>query len=202
MPSLARVLIGSTCAGCGVLGPVVCGACERCLEHAPALPPPTDVDAWSALLRYDPAARVLLTGLKNGQRRDLVAWLADGLVRLVPAPPPAVLTWAPTAPARRRARGFDQAELLARSLARRWGLPCRGLLQRRPGPAQAGRGASERRAHPGFRAVRAVPPSVLVVDDVATTGATLGAAAQTLRQAGAAEVRAVVGALSLPRSRH
>jgi predicted amidophosphoribosyltransferase len=160
-----------------------------------------ELDGWLALLRYDPAARGLLTGLKNGNRRDLVAWLADGLVALAPAPAAAVVTWAPTSASRRRARGYDHAELLARALGRRWGLPCRGLLRRRPGPAQAGQPAGQRRAHVGFEAGREVPSSVLLVDDVATTGATLTAAARALRGAGAAEVWAAVGARALPGGR-
>jgi predicted amidophosphoribosyltransferase len=194
------VLLGSACAVCGAHGAVVCPSCAAALEPAPALPPPLEVDGWSALLRYDVAARALLTGLKNHHRRDLVGWVADGLVAALPPPPPAVVTWAPTGRDRRQARGFDQAELLARALARRWRLPCRGLLVRRPGPPQAGRGAADRRSHPGFRARPGAPGAVLVVDDVATTGATLTAAARALRAAGAEEVRAVVGARAMPRS--
>jgi predicted amidophosphoribosyltransferase len=143
---------------------------------------------------------VLLTGLKNGHRRDLVGWLADGLDALLPVPAADLVTWAPTAPGRRRQRGFDQAELLGRALARRWRLPCRPLLVRRPGPAQEGRSAAQRRAHPGFVATGAVPRRVLLVDDVATTGATLARAAGALRAAGAGEVHAVVGARAAPRS--
>ena len=165
------------------------------------LPAPLDLDGWSALLRYDDEARALLTGLKNGQRRDLVGWLADGLVAALPRPGPAVVTWAPTGAARRRARGFDQAELLARALARRWGLPCRGLLRRLPGPPQAGRTAAARRTNPRFEGPRRSAPVVLLVDDVATTGATLSAAARALRAAGTVEVRAVVAARAAPRSR-
>ena len=130
------------CVVCGGPRAVVCRSCAAGLVRAPALPPPLGLDGWSALLRYDGEARALVTGLKNGQRRDLVAWLADGLVDLLPTPPEAVVTWAPTGPRRRRTRGFDQAELLARALARRWDLPCAALLQRLPGPPQAGRRAA------------------------------------------------------------
>ena len=195
------MLLGSTCAVCGAAGAAVCAACEAGLGRAPALPPPLGLDGWSALLRYEGDARAIITGLKNGQRRDLVGWVADGLASLVPAPASVVVTWAPTGPGRRRARGFDQAELLARALARRWDRPCAGLLERLPGPPQAGRRAAARRTNPRFRARREAPPRVVVIDDVATTGATLVAAARTLRAAGADEVRAVVGARAGPRSR-
>ena len=177
----------------------MCAACVAQLRRAPALPSPPGVDGCTALLRYDVAARALLTGLKNGQRRDVVGWLAEGLVGLGPVPRGDVVTWAPTSPGRRHRRGFDQAELLARALARRWGLPCRSLLVRRSGPAQAGRTRAERQAHPGFAALGGTPRRVLVVDDVATTGATLTAAASALREGGAEEVRAVVGARAAPR---
>jgi predicted amidophosphoribosyltransferase len=161
---------------------------------------PYGLDSCRALLAYDDAARAALIALKNRQRRDLVGPLADALVDAVPVPAPGtVVTWAPTGPARRRARGFDQAELLAVAVARRWGWSAAPMLRRLPGPAQAGRSAAERRTHPGFAALRPVGTPVVVVDDVATTGATLTAAARALRQVGAPEVHGLVVARSGPR---
>ncbi|MGQ0434422.1 MAG: ComF family protein [Microthrixaceae bacterium] len=138
----------------------------------------------------------MVTSLKNGGRRDLIPVMAEGMATLAGFDDRTVVTWAPTGAARRRARGFDQAELLARAVARRCGLPCALMLRRHVGPAQSGRTAAERHAHPGFVAVRRCPPKVLVVDDVVTTGSTLSAAARALRAAGSGTVIAVVMARS------
>jgi predicted amidophosphoribosyltransferase len=100
----------------------------------------------------------------------------------------AVVTWAPTTTSRRRARGFDQAELLARGVASELRRPCRGLLSRRSGPAQTGRAGEERRRGVAFEALEPVPATVIVVDDVLTTGATLTAAAAALRSASSISV--------------
>jgi predicted amidophosphoribosyltransferase len=152
-------------------------------------------------MAYDDDVRVAITRLKNRDERGRISVMADGLAGLVPAVSGLVVTWAPTAGPRRRMRGYDQAELLARAVARRGGLPVAALLRRCPGPAQAGRAAGDRWAHPGFVALRRTERPVLLVDDVATTGATLSAAARALRAAGAPEVHGLVVARAAGASR-
>jgi predicted amidophosphoribosyltransferase len=101
-----------------------------------------------------------------------------------------------------RARGFDQAALLAHALHRRTGVTVAGCLRRRgdgAGTRQVGAGALQRRA-PGrlaFVVARDAPRRAILLDDVHTTGATLEAAAQTLRGAGCEEVVAVTYARAL-----
>lgn len=162
------------------------------MRPPPSLAVPLGLDSCQALVAYDDEARALITALKNRGHRSLVSGMAEGLAGLVVAEPSTVVTWAPTGGPRRRQRGFDQAELLAVAVARRLGLPCAGLLRRLPGPPQAGRTSVDRRTNPRFRARGSVPPHVVLVDDVATTGATLTAAARVLRGAGAVAVHALV----------
>jgi predicted amidophosphoribosyltransferase len=143
-------------------------------------------------MAYDATARGTITALKNRGERARITALADLLADRVPPIDGLVVTWAPTGAGRRRSRGYDQAELLARAVARRRGLRVAPLLRRLPGPAQAGRSAGDRRANPRFAARRACAHPVLLIDDVATTGATLSAAAAALRTAGAPEVHGLV----------
>jgi len=158
----------------------------------PSLPVPPGLVTCRAVVGYDAGAREALIALKNRGERARVTALAAALAKLVPPVPGLVVTWAPTGAGRRRARGFDQAELLARAVARRCGLPVVSLLRRLPGPAQSGRSGGERQVNPRFAARRRCGQPVLVVDDVATTGATLRAAAAALRAAGVPEVHGLV----------
>ena len=219
-PNLYRRLVFAAvfplaCPGCGALGAAVCPRCASGLRPPPAAPPPPGVDAWAAPLAYEGVAREVVARVKYRNVRAVVPWLAPQVCEallsvdeLAPAiardEPPPVLTWAPTTPRRRRDRGFDPAELLARTIARRLDWPCRSLLWRAPGPAQTSLTADARRAGPRFTSARAqtaiarAAGTVIVVDDVATTGATLASAAATLRSAGARCVVAVTAARTPP----
>lgn len=194
------MLLPTRCPCCGSIGLAPCAACRAQLQPAPAAAPPPGIDGWSAALRYEGVGRELVARVKYRNARSAIAWLADAMAALVDPAGIAVVTWAPTTPDRRRERGFDQAELLARAVARRLHRPCRRLLRRAAGPAQTGRSRAERHHDLGLRAVGRPARSVLVVDDVATTGATLSAVAAALRRAGTVEVWAVTAARTPPRA--
>jgi predicted amidophosphoribosyltransferase len=191
---LAGLVFPGVCPGCGTTAEPVCARCAATLVSAPEAPPPPGVDAWAAAFAYAGVARELVARLKYRNARAASGWLAAATARaaLTLDLSGAVVTWVPTTPGRQRRRGFDHAELLARATASELGLPVVELLRRLPGPAQTGRPRSERRVGPRYAPRgRRIPASVLLVDDVSTTGATLSAAAATLRAQGARNVRAV-----------
>jgi predicted amidophosphoribosyltransferase len=168
------------------------------LRAALPAPPPKGVDEWRAPFAYEGVARELIARVKYRGVHAVSGWLAGQMVVRLGPPLPGVVTWAPTTPARRRDRGFDHAELLAREVGRRLRRPVVALLARHPGPAQTGLPAPRRRVGPQFHPRARVPASVLLVDDVATTGATLAAAAKSLRVAGATRVVALTAARTPP----
>ncbi len=190
-----------TCPVCGATGAAPCPACAASLRRAPALPVPPGVDSCAAFLAYEDTGRELVARFKYRNARSSLAFLARALAALAPPVALDAVTWAPTTTARRRRRGFDQAELLARSVARLLRVPARSLLTRRPGPVQTGQPLAARRSGPSFDPIRPSPQCVLVVDDVITSGATVTSAARALRAAGAVEVHVVAVARTPPRCR-
>ncbi len=148
-------------------------------------------------MAYEGVGREVVARLKYRNARSALPWLAGGMAEAVARRGTGgldVVTWVPTTPERRRARGFDQGRLLATAMARRLAVPCRPLLRRLPGPPQTGASRAERLAGPRLAVRRRPPPGVLLVDDVVTTGATLSTAAALLRAAGATHVAGAVAA--------
>ena len=154
------------------------------------------LDGAAALLRYDDASRPFVGALKFGGRRSVASEFARPMATLVDevllGPVAPVLTWAPTTAVRRRRRGFDQAEVLARAVGRVARAPVRRSLEREGRGQQTGRHRGARLSGVRFVATGPAPPVVIVCDDVLTTGATLAAAAVALRRAGAREVHGLV----------
>lgn len=107
-----------------------------------------------------------------------------------------IITYVPTATSRVRIRGYDQTKLIAEEFARIRGLSCRRLLVR-IGQARQVRSTRAQRAAQAAGNYIAVPGTtldgtVVLIDDIITTGATLGSAAKVLKKVG---VKHVLGAV-------
>jgi competence protein ComFC len=187
--------------------------CRRCGQPEPHFGPCRLCADWPAALRaarsavwLDAGARAAVHALKYGGLPRIAADLAEAMQRLeVPGRDAAWLVPIPLGPARERQRGYNQSERLARALGRRWGRPVVSLLARtRETATQTALTPAARLANvAGAFATRNVergtrnggsdpssafrlPRSTLIlVDDVFTTGATLAEAARALERAGA-----------------
>jgi ComF family protein len=204
-------LAGHLCEHCGrpilsdyaaEISPLLCHMCRRELY---------DFDFARSFAPYGTVASRAILMLKYEQVLPLGAWFAHKLAELVRANPAAyasdVVVPVPLHAARFRERGYNQAELIARPLARLLGLPFRSylLVRTKPRPdklklSTRERWTTVRGAYAAREGTQVDKLRVLLVDDVFTTGATLDACSRALRKARAVRVAGLTVARVLPPS--
>lgn len=210
------LLFPKWCLDCGREGAYICHSCRRRLpEITPALCPvcgksqihgqlcPScvsqrpEIDGIRSPFRFEGLIRRAVHELKYRNLRALAQPLAGLLNEYLVKNrlPGEVLVPVPLHPKRLRQRGYNQSQLLAKELGRLARLPVVSnyLLRQRPSPPQTGTtSAAERQANVAgafsCRDERLKGKQILLIDDVATSGATLSACAAALKAAGAGSV--------------
>ena len=213
-------LFPERCVGCGKEGDFICRLCQQSLLQItlPACPkcgrPQTDgklcsdctdwqakIDGIRSPFRFDGAIRQAIYELKYHNLRAIATPLAELLQQyLITNPIPAeILVPVPLHRKRLRERGYNQSGLLARELSKLINLPTIGdcLIRQRYAPPQARTSNVEERRSNIYDAFacldwRLRDKRVLLIDDVATSGATLDACAKALKTAGASLVWGLV----------
>ena len=198
---LLDLLFPPKCPFCGRLlerGELLCPDCERELPWLTGAEGETQVELTGgcvSALRYQDKVRSAIHGYKFSGRSARSGTFGVLIAQAVSDQGFAadLVSWPSLSKKRLRRRGYDQAQLLAREVGRALGLPVLRTLDKKERPAQSALEEDRRRVNL-LGAYTPVSPerfggrTILLIDDVVTSGATLSECAKTLRLAGAKEI--------------
>lgn len=165
--------------------------CKKCRWHSPLK------HVW-VRTQYRHVAKQLIWRLKFNRSPAAAEPIANLMTEALPwLSPDTIVVHVPTATSRRRQRGYDHSELIAKGLARQLCLKYGTLLTRSGQTRQVGakRDTRIKQLQNAFRAEKSYlikGSSILLVDDIVTTGSTIEAAARVLKKSGAKSVNAAV----------
>lgn len=187
---------GVVCLCCGErsFGQGLCSGCTALLDDLRVRERP---DGVLSVWRHTGVARQLVIGLKHRNMADCAGVLAEGIAARIgemQLPPDTLLTWVTMPQQRLRERGIDHGRILCEAVAARTGLPCRQTLKRTGEPGtQQGLTAEERLRNLRNTLEGSGPlhGTVVLIDDVATTGATAQACMAALYSCGASRVTVI-----------
>ena len=194
LDQILAIISPHNCKGCGETGSLLCGRCIFNITENKINS--TQKKVYSVGGRKG-VLKQLTDDYKFSSERAAAEVLATLLDRVLPELPlETVIVPVPTASAHVRQYGFDHTRLLTHKLAKRRGLRHDSLLARTNNQAQhfLRRVEREKAAQNAFRLKTGVkvPPDILLIDDIVTTGATLRAARKLLRSAGAKNIKIAV----------
>ncbi len=214
------LLLGGACVGCGRPGLALCRCCAGALVRVPFAtapdPTPAGFPVTYAVNDYDGVVKAAILAHKEGGLLALapalgsaLAWAVLGLLSVQPHPVPALtVVPAPSSPSSVRSRGHDPLLRIARVAVRRLRdaevtascAPAVTAVRRVADQSGLGSADRARNLAGAFRVSRSVPTgSVVVVDDVVTTGATAAETTRALRAAGVDVIGAAVVAATVRR---
>lgn len=180
----------------------VCKDCEKNLprvQSAAQVQKFKHIDACVAPMYYEGIVKESVRRYKFSGKNGYGHVYADFMLKAIDenAITCDIITWVPIHRKRYRERGYDQSAIIARDIARKKGAKCTGLLKKwRSNPPQSGSGGKEARKANVAGVYKVINKSaikgktILIVDDVVTTGSTLSECASMLKAAGAAKVYA------------
>jgi ComF family protein len=217
--NIISLLTPYDCLFCDREGALVCNNCR--LEIIDSIPSrcflcksaTNNYDTCSKCRKMTPLKRVyvsttynenikrLIHKMKLASAREATSVIAKCLDELAPYFDNLIVCYVPTAPAHVRLRGFNHTRLIAKEFAQIRGYKTLELLSRTDSAKQVGRTRQERLSQlKGVFAIEEKPKpkqTVLLIDDVTTTGATINEAAKTLKKSGIKNVEALIFAQTI-----